>query len=274
MCISIHTLDLVMVEAPLIAITALFFLGNDATALANLNMEYFSHSFLQILKSSVRLDGERRCTAIFSSFHWFSMGFKSGLWLGHSLSFIELSSNHSLVIIAVCLGTDLCGTVNRQPSRRSWAIWSRFSSLYNARFIFPTIKTRPPLPAAEIHPHNMMLPPPCFTVGMVICQVMSVASTAWFPPDVMLGIQAKNLYFGFIRPKNLVNQIWESFRCRLANFKWAVMCLLQRRDFCLVGNQASLIMTWQIPSPRWSMVVAASCYGGVFHRQEVGVLSG
>ena len=57
MCISIHTLDLVMVEAPLIAITALFFLGNDATGLANLNMEYFSHSSLQILKSSVRLDG-------------------------------------------------------------------------------------------------------------------------------------------------------------------------------------------------------------------------
>ena len=134
MYISIQTLDLVMVEAPLVAIIALSLLGNDATSLANLNMEYFSHSSLQILESSVRLDWERRCTVIFSSFHWFSMGFKSGLWLGHSMSFIELFSNHSFVIVAVCLGTDLCGTVNHRQSWRSWGLWSSFSSrmsLYN-----------------------------------------------------------------------------------------------------------------------------------------------
>ena len=81
MCISIHTLDLVMVEAPLIAITALFFLGNDATGLANLNMEYFSHSSLQILKSSVRLDGDAQ---LFSGTSIdLSIRFQSGLWLGH-----------------------------------------------------------------------------------------------------------------------------------------------------------------------------------------------
>ena len=42
---------------------------------------------LQILSSFVRLDGERRCTAIFRSFQRCSIGFKSRLWLGHSRTF-------------------------------------------------------------------------------------------------------------------------------------------------------------------------------------------
>ena len=54
--------------------------------------------------------------------------------------------------------------------------------------MFPTMLTCLPVPAAEKHPHSMMLPP-CFTVWDCICQVMS---SAWFPPDVTLGIQAKD----------------------------------------------------------------------------------
>ncbi len=41
-------------------------------------------------------------------------------------------------------------------------------SLYLAAFIFPSIATSRPVPAAEKHPHSMMLPPPCFTVGTVL----------------------------------------------------------------------------------------------------------
>uniref|UniRef100_A0A674EWI5 Serine/threonine-protein kinase MRCK alpha n=1 Tax=Salmo trutta TaxID=8032 RepID=A0A674EWI5_SALTR len=46
----------------------------------------------------------------------------------------------------------------------------RFSSritLHFAPFIFTSILTSLPVPAAEKHPHSVMLPPPCFTVGMV-----------------------------------------------------------------------------------------------------------
>jgi hypothetical protein len=32
-----------------------------------------------------------------------------------------------------------------------------------------------------------------------------VMSSAWFPPDVMLGIQAKEFNLGFIRSENLVS---------------------------------------------------------------------
>ena len=52
------------VEAPLAANTASSLLGYDATSLAHGS---FSHSSLQILSSSVRLDGERCCTAVFRS---------------------------------------------------------------------------------------------------------------------------------------------------------------------------------------------------------------
>ena len=40
-------------------------------------------------------------------------------------------------------------------------------SLYFALFIFTSILTGLPVPAAEKHSHSMMLSPPCFTVGMV-----------------------------------------------------------------------------------------------------------
>ena len=52
------------VETPLAGITASSLLGFDATSLAHLYLESFSHSSLQILSISVRLDGECRCKAI------------------------------------------------------------------------------------------------------------------------------------------------------------------------------------------------------------------
>ena len=48
-------------------ITALSLLGIDGTSLAHLYLGSFYHSSLQILSTSVRLDGERRCTTIFRS---------------------------------------------------------------------------------------------------------------------------------------------------------------------------------------------------------------
>ncbi len=77
-------------------------LGNpkcDATSLAHLFLGSFSHSSLQDLSSSIR--------------------FKSGLWLGHSRTFTELSLSHSFVILSVCLGWLSCWKMNLCPSLRS-----------------------------------------------------------------------------------------------------------------------------------------------------------
>ncbi len=145
--------------------------GKDATSFSHLDLGILCHSSLQILSSSVRLDGKRWWTAIFRSLQRCSIGFKSGLWLGHSRTVTELLWSHSFVILAVCLGSLSCWKVNLRPSLRSWALWRRFSSrisLYLAAFIFPSIATSRPVPAAEKHLHSMMLPPPCFTVGAVL----------------------------------------------------------------------------------------------------------
>ena len=55
--------------------------------------------------------------------------FKSGLWLGHSRTFRDLSRSHSCVVLAVCLGSLSRYKWNLGPSLRSWALWSRFSSM-------------------------------------------------------------------------------------------------------------------------------------------------
>ena len=149
-------------------ITASSLLAYDATSLVHLCLESFSHYSLQILSSSVRLDGEHCCTAIFRSLQRCSSGFKSGLWLGTSRTFSDLSRSHSCVVLTVCLGSLCCLKVNLRPSLRSWALWSRLSlriSLYFDPFIFPSILTSLPVP--KKHSHSMMLPPPCFTVRMV-----------------------------------------------------------------------------------------------------------
>ena len=132
---------------------------------------------------AVRLDGEHRCTAIFRSLQRCSIRFKSGLWLLHSRTFRDLSRSHSCIVLAVCLGLLSCWKVNH-PSLRCWALRSRFSSrlpLYFAPFIFSSILSSLPVPAAEKYLHSMMLPSPCSTVGMVpgFLQTWHLAHLEW-----------------------------------------------------------------------------------------------
>lgn len=86
-----------------------------------------------------------------------------------SRTFIELSLSHYCVILAVCLGSLSCWNLNLWPSLRSWVLSNRFSvriSLYVAPFRYPSILSSLPVPAAEKPPHSMMLPSPCYTIGI------------------------------------------------------------------------------------------------------------
>ena len=55
---------------------------------------------------------------------------------------------------------------------------------------FPSTLTSLPFTAIEKKPHIMMLPPPGFIVGLATGQVMS---SAWFPPEMRVGTEAKHL---------------------------------------------------------------------------------
>ena len=194
--------------------------------LAVITASSFSHSSLQILPSTVRLDGERVFTAIFKSLQRCLIGLKTGLWLGHSRTFRELSRSHSYVILAVCLGSLSCWKMNLSPSLTSWALWSRFSArifLYFALFIFPSTQTSLPIPATEKHPHSMMITQLCFTVKMV----------PGFLQMWRLAFRPKSSILFSSDQRNLFLMIWESFRFLLANSKRGVICLLLGSGFHL-----------------------------------------
>ena len=76
---------------------------------------------------------------LWQSFHRFSVGFKSGLLLGHSRTFTFLFRSHSSVALAVCFGSLSCWNVNLRHSLRSFALFSSRICLYLAPLIIPFI---------------------------------------------------------------------------------------------------------------------------------------
>ena len=112
------------------------------------------------------------------------------LWLGHSRIFTELSLSHSCIVLAVCLGSLSCWKVNLQLSLPSRMLWTRFSlriSLYFAPFSFPSTLTSPlvlPLKNTPQHDAATTMLHHWDSIGQVM-------NSAWFPPDMMLRIEAK-----------------------------------------------------------------------------------
>ncbi len=149
----------------------------------------------------------------FRSLQRCSIGFKSGLWLGHSRTVTELLWSHSFVILAVCLGSFSCWELNLRPSLRSWALWRRFSSGYPCTWphsSFPRLqpvvlslqlKTPPQHDAATHHASLLGLYWTGDEQGLV------------FFLHIPLRIKAKKFYLGLIRPGILLVTILESFRC-------------------------------------------------------------
>ena len=77
--------------------------------------------------------------------------------------------------------------INLLPSRSSLADGIRFSSrisFYLAAFFLQSIFTSLPGPAAEEHPHSMMLPPPSFTVWVWCDFPLLNDRFKWTPGDV------------------------------------------------------------------------------------------
>ena len=73
--------------------------------------------------------------------------------------------------------------------------------LYFAPFIFPSILTRLPVPAAEKHPHRMMLPPPFFTIGMVPGFLQMWRFAFWPKRSILVSSDQRILFL----------MVWESF---------------------------------------------------------------
>ncbi len=74
-----------------------------------------AHSSIQVFSRSFRFWGCRWATLSFSSLHRFSIGFRSGDWLGHSRTLKCFLPSHSLVALAVCLGSLSCWKTQLRP---------------------------------------------------------------------------------------------------------------------------------------------------------------
>ncbi len=103
--------------------------------------------------------------------HRFSIGFRSGLWLGLSKTSIFFWWSHSFVDFDVCFGLLLCWKMKFlfifSFLAEAWRFCANIDR-YLELFIIPSTLTKAPVPAKEKQPQSMMLPPPCFTVGMLL----------------------------------------------------------------------------------------------------------
>ena len=169
--------------------------------MAHLYLGSFSYSSLQILSSSVRLDREHHNTAVFRSLQRCLIGFKSGFWLGHARTFRDCCLGCVLRVVVLLEGEP-------SPSLRSEA---RFHHGY----LIPSIL------------YSLLVPPAEKTSSQhnAATTMLHRRDGIKFPPDVALGIQAKEFNLGFMRQENLVSHCLRVFSFLLANSKWIVMCL-------------------------------------------------
>ncbi len=167
--------------------------------MAHLDVAIFAHSSLHKRSKSVRLRGHGLCTALFRSPHRCSIGFRSGLWLGHSKTLIFFWWSHAFVDLDVCFGSLSCWKVNFlfifSFLTDAWRFCAKIA-WYLELFIIPSTLTKAPVPAEEKQPQSMMLPPPCFTV--VWCSLSDVQCC--FCVKHTFWNYGQKFYLGFIRP--------------------------------------------------------------------------
>ena len=145
-------------------------------------------------------------TLTFKVFHKFSIGFKSGDWLGQLRVLKPLFSNHSFVSFTVCLGSLLCWSTKFRPCLKEvadfWRFFSRIS-LYMLPFILPWITCNSLVPLDEKHPHIIMEPPPNLTVRMVLWFLKAMTFfrqtlVAVFPPNSSTFVSSDQITFSKI----------------------------------------------------------------------------
>ena len=135
------------------------------------------HSSLHNSSNCLILCGICLWTLTFKVFHKFSIGFKSGDWLGQLRVLITLFPNHSFVSFAVCLGSLLWWSTKFPPCPKEvedfWRFFARIS-LYMLPFILPWITCYSPVPLDEKYPLSIMEPLQNITVWMLSCFLKAV----------------------------------------------------------------------------------------------------
>ncbi len=179
---------------------------------------------MQISSRAVMFWGCRWATRTFNSLQRFSMGLRSGDWLGHSRTLKCFLQSPSFVARAVCLESLSCWKTQPRFIFNALADGKRFSlkiSRYMAPFVLSFTQISRPGPFAEKQSQSMMFPPPCFTVGMVFfgCNsaffLLKTRQVEFLPKSYIL-VSSDHMTFS--------QSSSGSSKCSLANFRRAWTC--------------------------------------------------
>ncbi len=202
-----------------------------------------AHSSMQISSRAVMFWGCRWATRTFNSLQRFSMGLRSGDWLGHSRTLKCFLRSHSFVARAVCLGSLSCWKTQPCFIFNALADGRRFSlkiSRYMAPFILSFTQISRPGPFAEKQPQSMMFPPPCFTVGMVFfgCNSAFLLQTRQveFLPKSSILVSSDHMTFS--------QSSSGSSKCSLANFRQAWTCIAGHVWHCRIWVPGGAVCYW------------------------------
>ena len=219
-------------SVPLAVITASSLLGYDVTSFAHLDfLPLFSADPLKLCKVGWGTSVNSHFQGSLEMFNWIHARALAG----------PLKDIHPLLHCLGCVLRVIVLLVNLRSSLRSWALRTRFSlriALCFAPFSFPSTLTSPQVPAAKKHPHSMMLPPPCFTIGIVLCRW-------WAVPGFLLiwhlELWPNSLILVSSDQRILFVTVWESFRCFFANFKRVFYVSLENPDRWTVAVMVVLL---------------------------------
>lgn len=123
--------------------------------------------------------------------------------------------------LQLLVSSHCCGEPSFQCQVKCTAEQVFFKNFSVCGCMHPSLSSdQPPVPATENHPHSMMLPTPCFTIGMV-------SSVKWWavPPDIELRVQRVRFLSHQYRP-SFPSCSQSPLKWLLSNSKWALICPL------------------------------------------------
>ncbi len=140
---------------------------------------------------SLRFRGWRLAARTFSSLHRFSMGWRSGDWLGHSRTLMCFFLSHSFVALAVCFGSLSCWNTHPRP-------------IFNALALTVHGPVHRPFDAVQLSCPLSRKTPPKHNVSTSMFDggdgVLGVIGSIPPPPNRASWVDAKELDFGLIWP--------------------------------------------------------------------------
>ncbi len=160
-----------------------------------------AHSSIQVFSGAFRFWGCCWATQCFSYLHRFSIGFRSGDWLGHSRTLKCFLRSHPLLCV---WGHCHAGRPSHDPSSmlllREGGCWPKSrdtwphpsSPQYSAVVLSPLLKSTPK--SWCFHTHTSWL-------GWCSWD----CTHPFLPPNTARGVYTKKLYFGLIRPHDLLS---------------------------------------------------------------------